>query len=491
MLHPVASSLPLRRPYGGDNRDDELWTAANGGVSNPGIVDFSEDDLHERQPSCYEEVVQSLRYAPGLKTPLLLTLPTIALMLISGHGAVPQRGVAACAMFAAALLALLPSHTLVIEYLEDIVVRHDDERLGVLVNVLCEHSSALLFSLCALAREPMAICWIKGMTLGCVLWNMLAVLGASIIAAPSVDAAEVSLGLSAWSAFSAGALVYSTAVIMFPTLYYITIVAPDAERGLSATTKAATVTAAAAREEPQQLFQNMLLLSRCLSLAVLTLYAISMWRILKANGNYYASSDNPNAPSSISYVLHYQRRAQAMASAADDVVGGGSRYSQRFAIAAALSFAALEAALCYLLVCTLPAVATTTAAPLPFLLVILLPAVFEAGGFGAAILMSRGGRLDISTSIAFSATVHLYVLLLPLLVLLAWGLFQAPLDLAYHPFLVCCCFVSALVVAQVVVAHRARWLEGAMLLALYGLILMICLLGRWHLCSWNLVLARV
>lgn len=462
--------------------------------SNPGVSAFPEDDLHDVDRTVCEQLRQSFHYATYVKALFLVWIPTIAVAVdavatSAATAATPSPGYATedsptsvtlllplssshgNALFWCALLLIVPTTTLMIEYVEDLVVRHDSLALGIAVNLVAEHAAELIFAFFSMAHSKRSLCWMKPMLQGCILLNLLGVLGTSILSAPLTDGTSVDLGISSWTAFSPSGLVFSTVVFLLPTMYSVTVVGPDALDQLR------RQHIAAKHVEEKQTY-NMLFVSRMLAVGVLVIYVLYLWKVVRSNSNYYAASDNPNAPSSLVYALQYRERLSST-----QEVDLGSRYSQRFAITGALMCLSALGVLCYVLVATLPAAKTTTPVPLPFTLVILLPCVFEAGSAAASVLMAQAGRPDIGTGIAFASIVHVYMSVLPVVVLAGWVVLQAPLELSFHPFLVCCCFVSALVVAQVMSSNRVRWLEGGTLVALYAVIVCICLLGRWHLCT--------
>lgn len=489
MLTQISSS-GYAGDYGGVDRTGAL-------LSNPGAADFPEDDLHEPHLSTAQQVAQSFHYGRQIKCLVVLFVPFL-IVLIAGpreeqaaaaatsssaaaaqSGGIfksfrllPEGGAAGGSLFWMSLLLILPMNILLVEYLEDLVVRYESPSLGIAVNLAFEHAAELLFSVIALVYSKRTLCWVKPMLLGSILLNMLGVLGASILAAPLTDGTSVDLGISAWTAFSASGLVFSTAVFLLPTVYGVTVVGPDAADQILRQH-------ASQKQLEEQQTRNMLFISRSLALAVLVVYALYLWKVMRSNTNYYVASDNPNSPSSLTYALQYRERMHNT-----QQVDLGSRYSLRFALTGAAICFVLLVCLCVVLVATLhTATKTVVSLPLPFTLVVLLPLIFEANGSAAAVVMARVGRPDIAASIAFASIVHLYMFVLPSVVVVAWLVLRVPLELTFHPFLVCCCFISALVAAQVMTASRVRWLEGGTLVALYGLTVCICLLGRWHLCS--------
>jgi Ca2+:H+ antiporter len=479
--------------YGGVDRPTAV-------LNNPGVNDFPEDDLHEVHLSVAQQITQSFHYGTRVKCLLVLLIPFVLTACFAPHpttpaaagtadeldnatdgmprqlkrpGFLPVEGAVGSVLFWMALVLVPPVNILLIEYLEDLVVRHDSSLFGIAVNLVFEHAAELLFSFFALSYSRRSLCWVKPLLQGSILLNMLGVLGASILMAPLTDGTSVDLGISSWTAFSAGGLVFSTAVFLLPTVYSVTVVAPDAvDQVQRLHTPAKQVT--------EQQARNMLFISRSLALGVLLVYALYLWKVVRSNSNYYVASDNPNAPSSLTYALQYRERLRST-----QEVDLGSRYTHRFAVTGAVLCLSVLIFLCYVLVATLTAATkkTLTAMPLPFTLVVLLPLVLEANGAAASVVMAQVGRPDIAAGIAFASIVHLYMFVLPAVVLVGWVVLQAPLELAFHPFLASCCFISALVAAQVMVASRVRWLEGGMLMALYILIVCICLLGRWHLCT--------
>lgn len=504
----ISSSMLTRvAQRGGGGHTADYGTAERAAVmlNNPGATDFPEDDLHEVHRSISQQIAQSFYYGRYVKSLLMLLVPLVLTVCFAPHSAtspaaasassstvagevvgregnstrkprrhgfLPVEDAAGGALFWMALVLVLPVNTLLVEYLEDLVVRHESLPLGIAVNLIFEHAAELLFSFFAMLHSKRSLCWVKPVLLGSILLHMLGVLGASILVAPLSDGTSVDLGISSWTAFSAGGLVFSTAVFLLPTVYGVTVVMPDSvdqEQRLHTP----------AKQVVEQQTRNLLFISRSLALVVVVVYALYLWKVVRSNSNYYVSSDNPNAPSSLTYALQYRERLQST-----QEVDLGSRYSQSFALTGAALCLLVLVGLSFTLVETLTAATKSiTSMPLPFTLVVLLPLVFEANGTAASMIMAHVGRPDIAASIAFASIVHLYMFVLPLVVLVGWVVLHVPLELTFHPFLTSCCFISALVVAQVMMASQVRWLEGGMLVALYSLIVCICLLGRWHLCT--------
>ncbi|EPY22131.1 Ca2+:H+ antiporter [Strigomonas culicis] len=453
----LSNALGVSKGYG----------ATDGELTHPGIVHFQEEDLHEVRRTWAEQVRETVHYLWPVKALLLLLVPLV--VLLSTHRERPLAELAAppaFGVFLLCLVGLVPCATLAVEFAEDLVVRKDNAALGTVVNVIVEHLALIAFAVTALfmTNEARAFCVVKTVSIGCILLHLLAGLGGAIFFAPVTE--ENSFGATSLSAFNSGML-YCTAVFMFPTLYDYIIVTPEVQR-------AALLGKSNARAEA-----GLTAVSRGLSLCALCAYMAYLVSVFRTNVNYYTVGGNPNAPSSLPYAILYRERSRARPG--PRALALGSRYSLLFAATGLVVFVLLQVGLCVGVALTLPVVAQAEVVSLPFLLVALLPLFFEFGSVGASWLMAREGRLDIAASVAFSCVTHVYMCVIPALVLFAWAIGRS-LDLSFHPFLIFVCLLSVLVVTDFVMMNRIRWLQGAMLLSLYLLLVFTCLLGGWHLC---------
>ncbi|KAG9081282.1 hypothetical protein FRC06_005671, partial [Ceratobasidium sp. 370] len=104
-----------------------------------------------------------------------------------------------------------------------------------------------------------------------------------------------------------------------------------------------------------------------------------------------------------------------------------------------------------------------------FVGLILLPIVGNAAEHVTAVTVSVKDKLDLSIGVAVGSSIQIALFVIPLLVIIAWGL-NKPLTLLNDPFESIVLFLSVLVVNYVVSDGKSNWLEGMILLMLYVIV---------------------
>ncbi|KAG8782508.1 hypothetical protein FRC12_020731 [Ceratobasidium sp. 428] len=104
-----------------------------------------------------------------------------------------------------------------------------------------------------------------------------------------------------------------------------------------------------------------------------------------------------------------------------------------------------------------------------FVGLILLPIVGNAAEHVTAVTVSVKDKLDLSIGVAVGSSIQIALFVIPLLVIIAWGL-NKPLTLLNDPFESVVLFLSVLVVNYVVSDGKSNWLEGMILMMLYVIV---------------------
>ncbi len=104
-----------------------------------------------------------------------------------------------------------------------------------------------------------------------------------------------------------------------------------------------------------------------------------------------------------------------------------------------------------------------------FLGVIIIPLVGNAAEHGAAVMMALKNKMDLSFSIAVGSSTQIALLVAPLLVFVSLA-FGNPMGLAFTAFEVTAVALSVGVVTVIALDGESNWLEGAQLLAVYGIL---------------------
>ncbi|PAV16682.1 Calcium proton exchanger [Pyrrhoderma noxium] len=100
---------------------------------------------------------------------------------------------------------------------------------------------------------------------------------------------------------------------------------------------------------------------------------------------------------------------------------------------------------------------------------ILLPIVGNAAEHVTAVTVSVKDKLTLSIGVAVGSSIQIALFVIPLMVVIAWGLGK-PLLLLFDPFESVTLFLAVLTVNYVVADGKSNWLEGMILMCLYLII---------------------
>ncbi len=104
-----------------------------------------------------------------------------------------------------------------------------------------------------------------------------------------------------------------------------------------------------------------------------------------------------------------------------------------------------------------------------FIGVIIIPIVGNAAEHGAAVMMAAKNKMDLSFAIAVGSSTQVALFVAPLLVFISLA-FGNPMDLAFTAFEVTAVALAVGVVTVISLDGESNWLEGAQLLAVYGIL---------------------
>lgn len=103
-----------------------------------------------------------------------------------------------------------------------------------------------------------------------------------------------------------------------------------------------------------------------------------------------------------------------------------------------------------------------------FVGLILIPIVGNAAEHSSAVIMALRNKMDIAIEIAVGSSLQIALFVAPLLVLLS--LFFKPMSIIFHPIELFIFAASVLIANKIVGSGRTNWLEGLLLLAIYGIV---------------------
>ncbi|KAL2023388.1 hypothetical protein VTK56DRAFT_2745 [Thermocarpiscus australiensis] len=110
-----------------------------------------------------------------------------------------------------------------------------------------------------------------------------------------------------------------------------------------------------------------------------------------------------------------------------------------------------------------------------FVGLILLPLVGNAAEHATAVTVAIKDKMDLAIGVAIGSSMQVALFIIPLLVIIGWGMGMDSMSLSFDPFQVAVLFVAVLLVNYLIADGKSHWLEGMLLMCLY------CIIA---VCSW-------
>lgn len=117
-----------------------------------------------------------------------------------------------------------------------------------------------------------------------------------------------------------------------------------------------------------------------------------------------------------------------------------------------------------------------------FIGLILLPIVGNAAEHATAVTVAVKDKMDLAIGVAVGSSMQVALFVIPLLVIIGWGMGLDTMNLSFDIFQVAVLFVSVLLVNYLIGDGKSHWLEGMLLMCLYVII---------ATCSWCKFLAKL
>ncbi|KAK0629817.1 Sodium/calcium exchanger protein-domain-containing protein [Bombardia bombarda] len=112
-----------------------------------------------------------------------------------------------------------------------------------------------------------------------------------------------------------------------------------------------------------------------------------------------------------------------------------------------------------------------------FVGLILLPIVGNAAEHATAVTVAIKDKMDLAIGVAVGSSMQVALFLIPLLVIIGWGMGLDEMNLSFDLFQVAVLFVSILLVNYLIADGKSHWLEGMLLMSLY---LIIATCSWWY-----------
>ena len=108
-----------------------------------------------------------------------------------------------------------------------------------------------------------------------------------------------------------------------------------------------------------------------------------------------------------------------------------------------------------------------------FVGLILLPIVGNAAEHATAVTVAIKDKMDLAIGVAVGSSMQVALFVIPLLVIIGWGMGIEEMSISFDTFQVAVLFVSVLLVNYHIADGKSHWLEGMLLMCLY-LIVAVC-----------------
>ncbi|KAM0247741.1 hypothetical protein ACHAQJ_009726 [Trichoderma viride] len=105
-----------------------------------------------------------------------------------------------------------------------------------------------------------------------------------------------------------------------------------------------------------------------------------------------------------------------------------------------------------------------------FVGLILLPIVGNAAEHATAVTVAVKDKMDLAIGVAVGSSMQVALFLIPLLVVIGWGMGNDEMNLSFDTFQVAVMFVAVLLVNYLIGDGKSHWLEGWLLICLYAII---------------------
>ncbi|UPK96108.1 hypothetical protein LCI18_007043 [Fusarium solani-melongenae] len=136
-----------------------------------------------------------------------------------------------------------------------------------------------------------------------------------------------------------------------------------------------------------------------------------------------------------------------------------------------LTFATVLIALCAeFMVDSIDAVTKDGGVSEEFVGLILLPIVGNAAEHATAVTVAIKDKMDLAIGVAVGSSMQVALFLIPLLVIIGWGMGEESMNLSFDLFQVAVMFVAVLLTNYLIADGKSHWLEGWLLICLYAII---------------------
>jgi len=293
---------------------------------------------------------------------------------------------------------------------------HTGQMIGGLLNATFGNAVEMIVTINAIKAGLVSV--VQGSLLGSILSNLLLVLGMAFFAAGlrTKESKFNSTGASA----NMTCLTLASIALGLPTIF---------------------------SHLPNAQPEDMVSISRISSIIIAVVYLLFLWFQLVTHADLFSSGEE-------------EEEEQAVMSAVTSVV--------------LLLSATVAVAVCSeYLVDSIEGVSEEYGLPKAFIGVILLPIVGNAAEHATAVTCAAKGKMDLALGVAIGSSTQIALFVVPFSVVVGW-IYDVPMSLDFRIFDSTVLLLSVFLAGNVLHDGCSNWLEGAMLVATYVLIAIIC-----------------
>ncbi|KAG9253103.1 calcium/proton exchanger [Emericellopsis atlantica] len=443
-------ALRNRRSNGKAEEDSEATTKQEGQDAKD-----DNDKLQKKSSHRFYRAVhprEPFTVSNQIRRTLLGSWLNILLLAAPAGIAVGAAGLDGRIVFGVNFVAIVPLAAMLSDATEEVALR-TGESIGGLINATFGNAVELIVAIIALTKGEVAI--VQTSLIGSILSNLLLVLGCCFLAGGYRRREQYFNTTVVDSA--ASLLILSVAGLIVPTVF---------------------------KENPTfEDRQGTAALSRGVAVILFFVYAAFLVFQLHTHSGDFAVESQKVEPESL-----WRRRKDPNAGDAtqgqdgeqeEEDEGDEAEPELHFLVAlGVLAIATVIIAFCAeYMVGGISAITDSGSISEEFVGLILLPIVGNAAEHVTAVKVAYKDKMDLSIGVAIGSSIQVALFVIPLLVIIGWGMGVEDMTLAFDMFQVAVMFVSVLLVNYLIGDGKSNWLEGVMLVCLY---LAIAVCSWWY-----------
>jgi len=291
---------------------------------------------------------------------------------------------------------------------------------------------------------------VQSSLLGSILSNLLLVMGMSFLAGGMFHKSQFFNQTGAQT--SASLLLLAVMAILFPAAF--------------------TLSGAAA---PENLDYAVLQISRITAVVILCVYFLYLFFQLKTHAHLFDDTPSEKVAAEMKKEAEQEENEAKEegindeGEEEDDDEEETPRLSLWGAIVFLVIVTVIVAVLAEFLVDSINEVTIKWGVSQTFVGIVLLPIVGNAAEHVTAVSVAMKNKMDLSIGVALGSSIQIALLVIPLLVIIGWGLGKE-LTLYFQAFETVVLFMSVIIVNAVISDGESNWLEGSLLCVSYFII---------------------